>query len=452
MALFKLTLVDSIIESSRYMCRSLMQVAVVPKKSVKKPFAKVEKLTALSRKLLAETGQFSGKSIASELLASYRDSNPTERIAFLAVLASDFGPDTEKLESAWNVYRSSKNASKHHSLSIAIEAPRQELFRRLNQGHQATATLVAMRAELMVAMRVRPELKVVEDDLSHIFRSWFNQGFLKMRRIDWSSPADILERVIRYEAVHSISTWEELKSRLLPDDRRCYAFFHPSMGDEPLIFVEVALTTYIPNSIQNLLAEDRSIISADEASVATFYSINNCQAGLTGISFGNALIKQVVEDISISFPGLKNFVTLSPVPGFAEWLRSIAIQGNPEAALALTLIDQPELHENTHEAQALLRLSAAYFLLEKDRHGRPRDPVERFHLWNGAKLDRLCFMGDKSKTGLERSVGLMVNYSYDLAELEFNHEQHVHDGTIAASKQVRSYLQKHQKRVDRHAE
>jgi malonyl-CoA decarboxylase len=285
----------------------------------------------------------------------------------------------------------------------------------------------------------------LDSDFEHLFASWFNRGFLVLRPIDWSTPADILEKIIRYEAVHEIADWDELRRRIQPTDRRCFAFFHPALLDEPLIFVEVALTNAIAPAIQPILADGREPVPARSATTAIFYSISNCQKGLAGVTFGNFLIKQVVEDLAREIPSLKTFVTLSPVPGFRTWLDrergADAPQGlTREDVEALRLLDTEDWRSDKTKCEAVRRAmlpaAAAYFLRAKNEKGRPLDPVARFHLGNGARLERMNFLGDTSKKGLKQSYGLMVNYLYDLSAIEKNHETYVNLGTVATSSAV----------------
>ena len=284
----------------------------------------------------------------------------------------------------------------------------------------------------------------------HLFTSWFNRGFLVLARISWSSPASILEKIIAYEAVHEIRGWDDLRRRLDPHDRRCFAFFHPALIDEPLIFVEVALVDEVPTSIHALLEADGGADHAPAApSVAVFYSISNCQEGLRGISFGNFLIKQVVEDLAREIPSLKTFVTLSPVPGFRAWLDKALQKGElsylPEAQRRRLEKVRAEGWSDDEAEQDALRpavMAAAshYFLLAKDRNGKPLDPVARFHLGNGARLDRINWLGDTSEKGVHQSLSLMVNYRYELRDIERNHEAYVNQSSVIASKSVRSML------------
>jgi malonyl-CoA decarboxylase len=306
-----------------------------------------------------------------------------------------------------------------------------------------------MREELLGNLAEHPELKPVDADFVHLFSSWFNRGFLVLRRIDWSTPANILEKIIRYEAVHAIRDWDDLRNRLQPEDRRCYGFFHPQLADEPLIFVEVALLREIPDAVAPLLDLDRTPIAASEATTAVFYSISNTQRGLGGVSFGNFLIKQVVEDLKRELPNLRTSVTLSPVPGFARWLdRERSSDVSPaldaEGREILRALDDPDWFrdEATREGvRATLQGAAAYYFLKaRDTKGRTVDPVARFHLGNGARLERLNPFGDLSPNGLRQSYGLMVNYLYALNEIERNHETYAEKGIVAASSAVRRLL------------
>jgi malonyl-CoA decarboxylase len=393
-----------------------------------------ETLESLSRALLSGRGEASGVALARQLLDRYAGEPMAARIEFFRLLAESFDPDPASIGRAWEAYRQDASPANLQRLLEAVEPPRQELFRRLNLAPGGTAALVAMREDLLKHGGREPALRKVDDDFAHLFGSWFNRGFLVVRRIDWSTPADILERIIRYEAVHEIQGWDDLRRRVQPSDRRCFGFFHPSLVDEPLIFVEVALTREIPGSIQGLLAEEREVLPADQATTAVFYSISNCQPGLRGVSFGNFLIKQVVEELSRELPSLTTFVTLSPVPGFAAWL---ARHGTAPPL-------EPGWHQDAAAAERaraeLLPLAASYFVTAKGQGGKSIDPVARFHLGNGARLERLNWLGDTSAKGLREAHGLMVNYLYDLRFIEANHEAFANDGTVVASAAVRRHL------------
>jgi malonyl-CoA decarboxylase len=405
-------------------------------------------LASLGDLLLSRRGEASGVALARALVAAFDAAAPEERRGFFALLADRFGPDRAAIDAAIEAVREDVPDAVER-LHAASEPRRQELLRRLNLAPGGTSALVRMREELLRHLREHPELRRVDADFAHLFGSWFNRGFLVLRHIDWTTPANILEKIIRYEAVHAIRNWDDLRNRLEPTDRRCYGFFHPQLADEPLIFVEVALTEAIPDNVAGLLDLDRAPITPEKATTAVFYSISNTQKGLAGVSFGNFLIKQVVEDLKAELPNVKTFVTLSPVPRFAAWLKrereddaSALLDTDSRATLAL--LDEPGWHLNPDKAEAvravLLPLAAHYFLKAKDDAGRPVDPVARFHLGNGARLERLNFLGDVSPNGLRQAHGLMVNYLYDLGQIEKNHEALAEKGRIAASEEVRRAL------------
>jgi len=406
-------------------------------------------LVELCETLLSRPGEASGLALAGEILTAYSRLKTGERIAFFETLSERFGPDHERLRHALTAYQRQPNDETAAELHDAAEPRRQELIRRLNRAPGGTAALVEMREHLLDALERRPELAAVDRDFVHLFASWFNRGFLVLRRIDWSSPANILEKIIRYEAVHEIRDWDDLRSRIDPPDRRCYAFFHPALIDEPLIFVEVALTTEMPAAIAPILDRDRSPVDAREATTSAFYSISNCHRGLNGVSFGSFLIKQVVEEISRELPNLATFVTLSPLPGFMPWLQreraepeSPAVLADDHAALAgLDVPDWPQRPEIAEQMKPVLgALAAHYLLLARNGNGRPLDSVARFHLGNGARLERIHLLADPSPKGLAQSAGVMVNYRYVLADIEKNHEAYESAGEVVASPAVRRML------------
>jgi malonyl-CoA decarboxylase len=407
-----------------------------------------ETLSVLGEMLISRRGEASGVALAQTLLAGYAAAEPAERLAFLQDLAERFGPDQSRVDKAIEAVRSNAGANALEELHAAAEPRRQELIRRLNLAAGGTSALVRMREDVLGYLPEHPELKCVDMDFVHLLSSWFNRGFLVLRPIDWNTPANILEKIIRYEAVHAIQDWNDLRSRLQPEDRRCYGFFHPQLVDEPLIFVEVALTREIPEAVAPLLDQSRLPIAASDATTAVFYSISNTQKGLGGVSFGNFLIKQVVEDLKRELPNLKAFVTLSPVPGFARWLERARQSENESLGSAtkdaLRVLETPGWHADPAGREqvrgALLSAAASYFLNAKDPKGRPVDPVARFHLGNGARLERLDFLGDVSAKGLKQSHGLMVNYLYALDEIEKNHEAFAEKGVVAAAPAVRKAL------------
>lgn len=409
------------------------------------PAMRAAGLAELCERLLTGRGEASGTALAREMLDILGSLDEAGRTSFYAALAVRFGPDAKALASAVEAWTRSPTDESAGRLHYASEPRRQEIFRRLNRAPGGTAALVAMRADLIARLKAHPDLKAVDRDLVHLFQSWFNRGFLVLRRIDWSSPAVVLEKIIRYEAVHQIRDWEDLRNRIDPPDRRCYAFFHPALLDEPLIFVEVALTQAIPGAVQPLLALPRASLKAEDARTAVFYSISNCQQGLAGVSFGNFLIKQVVEELRRELPRLDTFVTLSPVPGFMRWLRAQPMDQWPlEDRQAVEGLEDPEWPQDPDfapRARALLEpLAAAYFLEARSADGKPVDPVARFHLGNGARLERIDWLGDVSEKGLAESAGLMVNYLYDLERIEENHEAFANQGEVVASPAVRRLL------------
>ncbi|MCK0097443.1 malonyl-CoA decarboxylase [Yoonia sp. F2084L] len=374
----------------------------------------------LTTDLIGASGEVSGTTVARNLLSRYDEMDDDAKLAFFHHLARDMNINAPDVHQALEAYEAAHTKATYRAFMQAAEPPRQELIRRLNQVPGATGALVAMRADLLRLGRGVDALQALDIDFRHLFASWFNRGFLVLRPINWQSPAHILDKIIAYEAVHQIDSWDDLRRRLEPSDRRCFAFFHPAIPDEPLIFVEVALTQGVTVSVQGVLAESRKMIEAEAADTAVFYSISNCQAGLASISFGNSLIKQVAADLAMELPGLKTFVTLSPIPGLADWLAENDVLAKP---------DDDER----------IRSLAAYYLLDvKQRDGLPRDPVARFHLGNGALIHQVSANADMSEKGIAQSRGAMVNYLYDLARVSQNHERFAVDHAIAASAEVRA--------------
>jgi malonyl-CoA decarboxylase len=409
-------------------------------------------LIELCDALLSGRGEASGTALAREVLDRYQDLDETGRRSFFAGLARNFGPDRERLAQAIETYRAQPNDADASDLHFASEPRRQELIRRLNRAPDGTSDLVSMRADLLDLMSGDKDLASLDRDVVHLLASWFNRGFLVLRRIDWSTPANILEKIIRYEAVHEIQDWNDLRRRIDPIDRRCYAFFHPALVDEPLIFVEVALTESIPDAIAPLLAEDREPVEIERARTAVFYSISNTQRGLGGISFGNFLIKQVVEELRRELPKLENFVTLSPVPGFMHWVKhSHYLPVAEDERPLLEHLDKPDWLEDGELVDKLHpvveHLAAYYFLKARTPKGRLIDSVARFHLGNGARLERINWLGDTSAKGLRESAGIMVNYLYRLEDIEKNHEAYANQGTVAASSAVRKLLKNEGRRL-----
>src|SRR5256886_8166934 len=388
-------------------------------------------LIELCEALLSGRGEASGTAMAREVLDRYHGLDAAGRRSFFEALVRDFGPDREKVAKAIENWRANPGDGNGGQLHFAPEPRRQELIRRLNRAPGGTSELVAMRADLLRLMNGHKDLAALDRDIVHLLSSWFNRGFLVLRRIDWSTPANILEQIIRYEAVHEISDWNDLRRRIDPVDRRCYAFFHPALADEPLIFVEVALTETIPTAIAPLLAEQRELTPIERARTAVFYSISNTQRGLGGISFGRFLIKQVAEELQRELPKLDTFVTLSPVPGFVQWLKEAAdVPVSDEEKALLENLDRPDWFENaetTSQLRAVLEpLAAHYFLKARTSKGRLIDSVARFHIGNGARLEKIDWLSDLSPKGMRESAGIMVNYLYRLEDIRKNHEAYSH--------------------------
>jgi len=405
-----------------------------------------EELIGACKALLASDGEASSITLARRALDLYARLDEHNKLRFFERLTSEFSADPERIDAAYQRYQAARDDRDLQALFGACEPSRQEVLRRLNLTTDGTHELVGMREDLLGLLKAHPHLQPLNADFGHLFASWFNRGFLVLRRIDWNTPAAILERIIHYEAVHEIQDWNDLRRRLDARDRRCFAFFHPAIGDEPLIFVEVALHRGLPEQIQPILSGSHGIIEEPHSvDTAAFFGISNCQTGLRGISFGNFLIKQVVQELKQELPNLRHFVTLSPVPGFRQWLDSLCVDTpddlDSEARETLALLDAPDWHSDPAKADRLRDvikpLAAQYLLREKNAKGLPLNPVARFHLGNGAELNRINWLGDVSAKGLQQAAGLMVNYLYVLEEIERNHEHYTTNGTIARSSSVR---------------
>ncbi|MEO1467686.1 MAG: malonyl-CoA decarboxylase [Pseudomonadota bacterium] len=404
--------------------------------------------------LMQADGEATGTARAQSLLDGYRTLSDEGRLDFLDAVADRFASDLAALNRAISAYIEAPGPATARTVHAASEPRSQQLLRLMNRAPGGTRALVAMREDLLAGLGARPGLKGLDDDFRHLFASWFNRGFLELRRVDWQTPAAILEKIIDYEAVHAIQGWRDLRRRVAAPDRQLYGFFHPQLTDDPLIFVEIALTAEIPAAIGPILAEERETLTPAQATTAVFYSISNCQQGLRGISFGNFLIKQVVEELRRDFPRLSTFVTLSPVPGFAAWLER---EGIDHAALGREAVvesagrgledgagipgdgldpDGQARAESARDA-ALAALAARYLTEAKRPDGSPLNPVARFHLGNGARLERVNPAADRSARGLAESHGVMVNYLYDLRDIEKNHEAFAARSEVVQSAAVR---------------
>jgi len=413
-------------------------------------------------------GEVSARARAAALGHVYLALDAMGRQRFLQTLNDEFGPDEAQVEAAIGNYRRAGDANARQAAEAqmrkALESPRLRLLRQFNDLPEGVKFLVDMRAELLGLVRQQPSLTLLEQDMRHLLKSWFDIGFLELRRITWdTSSAALLEKLIAYEAVHAIESWDDLKNRL-DSDRRCFAYFHPKMPDEPLIFVEVALVNGLAGNVQALLDEDAPVQDPASADTAIFYSISNAQKGLAGISFGNFLIKRVAGQLANEFPGLKAFATLSPVPGYMKWLNEAIAEGKanllkPAERKALTeaagrsgakgtlksLLADSQWAQDTGIEQALrgplTRLAAHYLAEQKGRdENRARDPVAHFHLSNGAIIERINWLGDKSDNGFGQSAGLMVNYLYDLSRIDENHEAYTGAGRVTVSTEIKGLI------------
>ena len=396
-------------------------------------------LLAKCRQLLHHRGEASGLALACEVIADYQALDETNQLLFFQSLAQDFDVVSTDIISAAEQYKALPSSAHLSALTKLAEAPRVKLFRRMNMAPGATAVLVQMRGSLQRWLPKHPQLEPVGSDLKHLFVSWFNRGFLELRLIDWNSPAAVLERIIQYESVHEIQGWSDLRSRL-GENRMCFAFFHPALPDDPLVFVEVALTAGIPKAIGPLIDKTHEPTSENDLDTVAFYSISNCHPGLAGVSFGNFLITQVVEEVGKRHPKTKRYVTLSPIPGFCQWLEKQQDRLDIDlyelrSTARVEGADAPQVKQDE-----VLALCARYLVNERGPTNQAIDPVARFHLGNGASLHAIHWAADLSDNGLHQSAGLMVNYLYDLGSIEENHDAYFDQSEVAVSRLVAKYL------------
>ena len=405
----------------------------------------VQKLMAISEDLVSHKGVASGLALARELVNRYKSLDQKEKLQFLLELGQNFGPDLESIKNAAVDFVANASEENLSVLSKNIKSNRQKLFNRMIMAPHGTREIVSLREDLLNFLPSHPELKPIDDELRSLLTSWFNPGFLNLKKIDWDTEASILEKIIQYETVHNIANWNDLKSRLV-DDKRCFAYFHPALEDEPLIFVEVAITKGITGSIQTIINNNGQV--NDDEDTAIFYSINNCQKGLKRIPLGNFLIKMVVTELISELPAIKTFSTLSPIPGFADWVKTELKLDKSEFIPekdkeTFKLLDDPDWQNNKESSELLkkplIRLCAKY-LVEVKRHDKPLNSVARFHFGNGAQLYRINWLGNTSTYGIAKSFGIMVNYLYDLKQIESNHENYVQNNKLAVSRSVRTIL------------
>ena len=373
--------------------------------------------------VMTSSGEVSSLVYAEHLLTLIEQLNNNDLVSFLKKLSENYDIDPLALSKVSKEYSANKTQANLEKISKASEPQWVELFRRLNTTPNGTVRLVRLRENIRSLVKNNPDIAFFNSSLLSLFKSWFNPSFLVLEKIDWSTPANILEKIIEYEAVHEINSWDDLRARLAPEDRRCFAFFHPLIPDEPLIFVEVALCNKMPESINEIIKIDREITEYKDIKTAVFYSISNCQDGLAGISFGNFLIKKVAHKLKQELDDLNKFVTLSPVPGFVKWLEKKSLQDN--------------LDDDSLMTQAIL------YLTESEREDNtPNDPVAKFHLGNGAILEKINLNADLSTKGVAQSKGMMVNYLYNLELLEKNHELFFKTKNVQQSDGIKSLKKK----------
>ena len=374
--------------------------------------------------VMSTSGEVSSMVYAEHLLNLIEEQDDKSLIKFLKTLLSNYDIDTKKLLKDVKIYSSEKNEQNLKKIRSSSEPKWIELFRRLNSTTNGTFRLVKLRERIRALKE--PELKTFDSGLLNLFKYWFNPSFLVLEKIDWETPANILEKIIEYEAVHEINSWDDLRARLAPSDRQCFAFFHPLIPNDPLIFVEVALCLDIPKSIQEVIKIDREEIDVEDANTAIFYSISNCHNGLLGISFGNFLIKKVAKNLKRELPALNHFQTLSPLPSLMKWMEEYAP------------ITFERCSDKNCSDDELMKQSIRY-LTESDRtDGMPNDPVARFHVGNGASLERINLHADPSEKGQLQSYGIMANYLYDLDVVEENHELFFKNKIVPISNQIKS--------------
>ena len=395
-----------------------------------KSFGKLHKnINKAVDSVMSTTGEVSSLVYSEHLLNLIEKLDDKSLYKFLNHLLSNYDIDTKKLTKDVKNYSSEKNDKNLQKIRISSEPLWIELFRRLNSTSNGTYRLVRLREKIR-AMN-KPELKAFDSGLLKLFKYWFNPSFLVLEKIDWETPANILEKIIEYEAVHQINSWDDLRARLAPTDRQCFAFFHPLIPNDPLIFVEVALTTGLPESIQNIIKLEREEIDIEDANTAIFYSISNCHNGLLGISFGNFLIKKVASNLKRELPDLNQFMTLSPLPGFMKWMEEYSP------------ISFERCSEKNCGDEELMKNAVKYLTKSERNDGMPNDPVSRFHIGNGASLEKINLNADTSEKGMMQSFGVMANYLYDLKVVEENHENFFKNKAVPVSNKIDSLKKKY---------
>ena len=389
------------------------------------------------RWLLSTKGEASGLAMSHQILTDYGNFSEDEKTEFFLQVADAFSYDPAAIKASSEAYLNDPSPAHVKALHEATSPSFRKLISRLNQKPSATLQIIHMRADLLTRVKANPELKPLDEAFRDVLEAWFNRGFLGLRVIDWQTPAAVLENVIKYEAVHGMKDWNDLGRRIKPKDRLIFGFFHANLEDEPLIFVEVALTKSTPDAIGPILSEDREPLEVRDADTAVFYSISNCQVGLRGVPLGNFLIKQVVQYLQAEYPQLTDFVTLSPIPKLGAWLR----EKTQEFGVAVEDLDAlKSMSMKNKDTQVLLNRAANFLVNEKSKDGLPADPVCRFHIGNGARLERLNWLAHDDEKGLKSSATIMANYRYLVDEIEKNHEAFVNDGAVSVSPEIRKLL------------
>ena len=414
------------------------------KKDIKKN--DLDSILSLCDDLISNKGAAFGITVARDITELYQTLSIENKILFFKSINEKYRPSFTKVNEAIDVYKNSQNEKTLSDLFKVSEGKRRELFMRMNMAPNGTSIIVSLREDLLKILKENRDLVSLDEDLKHLFKSWFNPGFLKLKKITWDTKAAILEKIIKYERVHHMKDMNELKRRL-GEDRRFFSYFHPALEDEPIIFVQVALTNGLGRSIQEIMKQS----SGDEKKydTATFYSISNCQEGLSRVTLGNFLIKRVVHEIQEELPHIKNFGTLSPIPGFVEWFSYLEeskiknILGNVKDQDVMFLksndlkIGDKRIIDNK---EAIIKLVSHYIVNEKNSDGFPVNDVSRFHLGNGAIVEDIIINANISENGFKRSFGVMVNYLYELKNIEKNHEEYMNKKKVIISDKLKKYL------------
>ncbi|MBD1162782.1 malonyl-CoA decarboxylase family protein [Pelagibacterales bacterium SAG-MED12] len=427
----------------------ISSIADVGQKLFKKSVVKkndLESIISLCDDLISNKGAAFGITVARDITDLYQTLSPEKKLLFFKKINEKFRPNHTKVSEAIDLYKAEQNDKNLFKLFITSEGQRRELFRRMNMSPNGISTIVSLREDLLKILNENKELKPLDNDLRELFKSWFNPGFLKLAKITWDTKAAVLEKIIQYERVHKIKDMNELKRRL-GEDRRFFSYFHPALDDEPIIFVQVALTNGLGKSIQEIMKPSSE--GPKKYDTATFYSISNCQEGLSRVTLGNFLIKRVVYEIQEELPNIKNFGTLSPIPGFRDWFTTLdekiiqnilgKIPYNNVSFLKSSdlKVGDGRIVSNKY---AIIKLVAHYLMNEKNKKGLPINDVCRFHLGNGAIIDDININANVSEVGLNRSFGVMVNYLYELKNIEKNHEDYINNKKIIISDQLKKKL------------